>query len=292
MHLKYKTPPNSFVAIVMAAVMLFTPYNGRALSPDTEVLDTEDDLPKERAGIMAGAPNFRDLGGYPVADGRQTVWRKVFRSQTLTQLNDSDVDKMSELGIRTVIDFRSDDEVHKDPSRLPEGVNVIRLPIDLGRNDSTQIPSLTSGTLDSLQGIAFMEIANRKFVTEFIPQFKAFFEILLRPESYPLVFHCTAGKDRTGFAAALLLSALNVEWNTVMDDYLLTNRYLNPPSFTPQIPEQSQSGLRQLWSVRPSYLNAAQDEIVARYGTIDHYLQQELNVGETERNDLRRLLLR
>ncbi|MDR0712331.1 MAG: tyrosine-protein phosphatase [Prevotellaceae bacterium] len=249
----------------------------------------------QRAEILEKAPNFRDLGGYTSGDDeKQTVWRKIFRSQALASLNDSDVEKLRELGVKTVIDFRDDDEVRRAPSRLPDSVNVIRLPIGLGSSDSAQRQLqrlLMSGQLDSVQGVRFMEDANRRLVAEFAPQYKAFFAVLLQPESYPLVFHCTAGKDRTGFAAALLLSALKVEWNTVMEDYLLTNLYLKPQALMPQIPEQALPAMRQIWGVQPSYLNEAKSEIEKRYGSIDSYLQKELNIGEVERERLAGYLL-
>ena len=248
----------------------------------------------ERAGFMEGAPNFRDLGGYLSANGKQTVWRKIFRSQTLAHLNDSDVAKIKDMGIRTVIDFRGNDEVQQEPSRLPAGINVIRLPIETGNlNDAADIMQLLmSGALDSAQCVDFMQTANRKFVTTFIPQYKAFFEILLQPGNYPLVFHCTAGKDRTGFAAALLLSALDVDWDTVMNDYLLTNHYLKSSLFTSQAPEQAMSALCLIGGVQPSYLNTAKDEIMNRYGSMDNYLRQELNVGNVEKKRLMKYLLK
>jgi protein-tyrosine phosphatase len=246
----------------------------------------------QRACIVENAPNFRDLGGYPSENGKHTAWRKIFRSQTLAQLSDSDVEKLKELGVKTVIDFRSDDEVASEPSRLPEGVKVVRLPIEVGRNDTLQaMQQLMTGALDSIQGVSFMQAANRTFVAEFAPQYKAFFRILLQPESYPVVFHCTAGKDRTGFAAAMLLSALGVDWDTVMNDYLLTNRYRKPPVSAPPIPEQAMPAFRQILSVQPSYLNAAKEEIIRRYGCIDSYLYQALSVGKEEKDKLMQYLL-
>jgi protein-tyrosine phosphatase len=248
----------------------------------------------QRSGIMEEAPNFRDLGGYSSGDGRQTVWGQVFRSETLSRLNDRDVEKMRALGIKTIIDFRGDDEIEKAPSRLPENVNLVRLPIAVGNNDSTQqvMQSLMSGQFDSLQCIRFMEEINRRFATEFVPQYRAFFEVLLQPESYPLVFHCTAGKDRTGFASAILLSTLGVDWDIVMEDYLLTNNCLRPQSLAPQAQEQSLPALRLIASVRPSYLNAAKDEIIQRYGSLDNYLQEALRIGEAEKVRLRACLLK
>ncbi|MDR1408644.1 MAG: tyrosine-protein phosphatase [Tannerella sp.] len=243
-----------------------------------------------RAGIMEGAPNFRDLGGYRSGNGKQTTWGKVFRAQALDRLSDRDVEQMRELGIKTVIDFRDDVEVGKAPSRLPQGVRTVRLPIAVGSHASEAMRQMIRpAVFDSLQCVRFMEEANRLFVTEFAAQYRAFFEVLLEAENYPVVFHCTAGKDRTGFAAAMLLGALDVDWNTVMEDYMLTNDCLQLPPDV--LPEQDSSALRLIWRVQPSYLNAARDEIVARYGSIDNYLQQELLVEKAERERLKFYLL-
>jgi protein-tyrosine phosphatase len=280
MYLLKKRQKLQFLASVfMVSTLLFVSCSGGT-------------APFQRARIMEGAPNFRDLGAYPSENGKHTVSRKIFRSQMLAQLSDSDMAKMKEWGVRTVIDFRGDAEVSEKPSRLPEGVKMIRLPVDLGRNDTLQLmQQLMSGSLDSARCVAFMQEANRRFVTEFIPQYRAFFDILLQAESYPAVFHCTEGKDRTGFAAAMLLSALGVDWDTVMADYLLTNQCLKPPAPAPQLPEQAISALRQMRGVQPSYLNAAKEEIIKRYGSIDNYLYQALNVGEAEKDRLKQYLL-
>lgn len=282
MYLKNRNLLNIFasVSVSVALTFVFASCSNKTVLP-------------QRADIMQGAPNFRDLGGYQSKDGKQVVWRKIFRSQTLAHLTDSDVIKMKELGVKTVIDFRSDAEVLQEPSRLPAGIKTVRLPIEVSRNDSTlQIMQLLmTGALDSAQCVEFMQTANRKFVTEFAPQYKDFFDVLLQPKNYPIVFHCTAGKDRTGFAAAMLLSAIEVDWDTVMDDYLLTNKYLKPQSLMSQIPESAMPALRQMFGVKASYLNAAKEEITNHYGNINNYLSIELNVGESEKNRLKELLL-
>jgi protein-tyrosine phosphatase len=273
MYLKKEQVLKSLASILMTGILLFTSCSDKTASP-------------QRAGILEGASNFRDLGGYLSANGRRTVWRKIFRSQMFAQLSDKDAVRLKELGVRTVIDFRDDAEVMKEPSRLPEGIKAARLPIEVG-SSNTFTQKLMNGSPDSLQCVDFMQAVNRSLATEFIPQYRAFFDILLHEENYPLVFHCTAGKDRTGFAAALLLSALNVDWDTVMDDYLLTNRYLKLQS-VPELPEQA---VRLIWGVQPSYLNAAKEEIIKAYGSIDRYLNREMNVGKAEKERLMQYLL-
>lgn len=247
----------------------------------------------QRAAFLEGASNFRDLGGYAAANNKRTVWRKLFRSQGLAQLTDNDLAVMREIGVKTVIDFRSDSEVQNAPSRLPEGVKIIRLPIETANANAPSImEQIASGEVDSLQAIAYMEQANRNFATDFAPQYREFFKILLQPDAYPIVFHCAAGKDRTGFAAAMTLTALGADWNTVMDDYLLTNTYLIPSSVTPQLSLQTMPAMRQLSGVRPSYLLAAHDEIIKKYGSLDNYLQQALGIGNIEKKQLRKYLLK
>jgi protein-tyrosine phosphatase len=243
----------------------------------------------QRADLLEGAPNFRDLGGYPSHEGKKTVWGKIFRTQALDQLTDNDIKKMKEIGVKTVIDFRDDEEVKRAPSRLLEGVNVIRLPIGVGSHISKSMQKQFL-SMDSLQCIRFMEGVNRQFAMKFTKSFKAFFDVLLQEENYPVVFHCTAGKDRTGFAAAMLLCALDVDWNTVMEDYLLSNTYLEPQSFLPPS-EQISPALRMIWSVQPSYLNNAKNEIIQRYGSIDNNLQKEFQIGQIEKEKLKNYLL-
>ena len=272
-----------FVNIIIVSILLFASCSNPA-----------SQAPPQRAAFLEGASNFRDLGGYS-AGNRQTVWRKLFRSQGLAQLTDSDLETLSEIGIKTVIDFRSDSEVESAPSRLPEGVKIVRLPIVASSPNDT-VPSvmelMSRGELDSLQAIAYMEQANRGFAIESVPQYRDFFKTLLNPDAYPVVFHCAAGKDRTGFAAALVLSALGVDWNTIMDDYLLTNTYLIPSSIGMQAPPQAMPAMRQLQGVRESYLLAARNEIISNYGSIDNYLQQALGVGNTEKEQLKKYLLK
>ena len=248
----------------------------------------------QRAAFLEGASNFRDLGGYS-AGNQQTVWRKLFRSQGLAQLTDNDLAILREIGIKTIIDFRGDSEIKAAPSRLPEGVNIIRLPIETTNSNDTTLSimeRIARGDIDSLQAITFMEQANRSFVIDFIPQYRDFFKTLLQPDAYPIVFHCAAGKDRTGFAAALILSALGVDWNTVMDDYLLTNTYLIRSSIAPEAPPEAMPAMRQLWGVRESYLLAARNQIISNYGSIDNYLQQAMGVGDAEKAQLRKYLLK
>ena len=248
----------------------------------------------QRAGFLEGAPNFRDLGGY-VAGNRQTVWRKLFRSQELSQLTDADLAILREIGVKTVVDFRTDNEVHTAKSRLPEGVKIIRIPIavdNVAANDTTPsiMERIMTGDADILQAIDYMEQMNRILVNNFALQYRDFFKILLQADAYPIVFHCSAGKDRTGFAAALVLTSLGVDWDTVVEDYMLTNTYFKP-SISSRVAPQAMPAMQQLLSVRESYIFAAHNEIMAQYGSMDNFLQYALDIGETEKNALKKYML-
>jgi protein-tyrosine phosphatase len=132
--------------------------------------------------------------------------------------------------------------------------------------------------------IALMKTINRRLVRECIPQYRSFLQILLREEAYPLVFHCTAGKDRTGFAGALLLNILGVDSATVMSDYLLSNDFQRPPADLP-------SNLQPMYHVRREYLEAAFDEITEQYGNMEVYLSIALGcLSESDIKKLRELL--
>ena len=249
----------------------------------------------QRAGFLEGAPNFRDLGGY-VAGNRQTVWRKLFRSQELSQLTDTDLAILREIGVKTIVDFRADNEVHTAESRLPEGVKIIRIPIavdNVAANDTTPsiMERITTGDADILQAIDYMEQMNRILVNNFALQYGDFFKILLQADAYPIVFHCSAGKDRTGFAAALVLTSLGVDWDTVVEDYMLTNTYFKSSSISSRVALQAMPAMQQLLSVRESYIFAAHNEIMAQYGSMDNFLQYALDIGETEKNALKKYML-
>jgi protein-tyrosine phosphatase len=168
---------------------------------------------------LAGPRNFRDLGGYRTRTGRRTAWGRLFRSDTLS-LSDEDLGLFGKLGIRAVWDFRTDTERRSSPNRLPQDdVRVVELPLIRERPD---------GLLD-LEAIAdpdqFLRAAYLGILKEAAPSLGTLFRSLARPDGLPAVIHCGGGKDRTGMAAALVLSALGVGRGDVLDDYELTARF-------------------------------------------------------------------
>jgi hypothetical protein len=164
---------------------------------------------------LAGAFNFRDLGGYPTDDGRRTRWGRVFRSDTLGELTDEDLDVLRGLGLATVVDLRTAAEVERD-GRVHLGdhgldyVNLSVLPKEGG--ESAAAPS---GDADLSERYLWYLQAGRVPLTTALA-------MVADPGAHPLVFHCTAGKDRTGVLSALVLSCLGVTREAVVDDYVQT----------------------------------------------------------------------
>jgi protein-tyrosine phosphatase len=228
---------------------------------------------------LAGASNFRDLGGYPGQDGRIVRWRQIFRSNHLGHLTDEDAGVLRSLGVRYAFDFRGKDERTEAMCGISE-IEVHSLPVE-----PTVVAALRaireSGTsLSPDHALEVMRDSYRGYVQQNTPRFRTLFAHLLEDRA-PLVIHCTAGKDRTGFACALILHVLGVAEETIAEDYLLTNRfYRRDPSASSDLPED----VRQvLGSVRPPFLAAAFEAIDADYGDLEKYLADGLGLGSAER---------
>jgi len=233
----------------------------------------------ERHLPMEGGYNFRDLGGYKTEEGKFVKWGKVFRSDDLHSLTDADLKYLSSIPIITIVDFRSKEEINSAPDRIPELVhNDYAYSITPG--NLTASSDSSAFDLSVLQGLdmdSIMSDINIQLVTdpESIKMYKKFFK-LLEENRGPLLFHCTAGKDRTGMGAALFLIALGVNEETVMADYLLSNQFIKDKfaDKTAQYPF-----LAPLFRVEPQYLQAGLDRIKSDHGTIDNYLRDVLGVN-------------
>jgi protein-tyrosine phosphatase len=231
---------------------------------------------------FASSSNFRRVGVGPVPG---LPLRHLYRSDHLGALDAADAAQIRALGITRVLDFRGVDERTSAACRLPD-VAVHSLPIEPTIVQKLNELVAAGHRLTAADVTAHMQDTYRGFVRHNTPRFERFFEYLLASDE-PTVFHCTAGKDRTGFAAALLLKAVGVPDEEVMRDYLLTNDRL-------QLPEASRLGLPReamevLWRVQPSFLQAAFDEVETHYGSLEGYLREGLQLREQERAALRRL---
>ena len=236
---------------------------------------------------LSGATNFRDLGGYVGRDGRPVQWRKLFRSDHLGTLTPQDIAVLSGLRLSRVADFRGADERAEQMCAMP-GVAVHSLPIDPTIVQAMKDLMTAGRHLTAQETVRLMEHTYHAFVHHNADRFAALFAMLLESDD-PLVFHCTAGKDRTGFAAAMILLALGVPRDVVMQDYLLTNSHYRMPDPTGSV--LPREALQVLWRVQEEFLNAALKAVDADVGGIQPYLTNKLRVGPREQARLADLYL-
>ena len=260
------------------------------------------DLPIEkreahRRLTFSGTYNFRDMGGYAAADGRHVKWGVLYRSDKLQKLTKRDLQVLAGLNLSCVIDLRADFEREKEPDRLPDNTDIQLIPLPIVDTNSTLTREATQKIVArKFKGIDSSELlidAYKQFVTTFTPQYRTFFKIVLAAEGKPILFHCKAGKDRTGFAAALLLRILGVPQQTVLQDYLLTQRYMQRAltwlfvfvRFTRG--KKAMQLVQQLTGVKEEFLKAAFDTIDVQYGSFDAYVHDGLGLSDNDVETLR-----
>ncbi len=236
---------------------------------------------------LQGASNFRDLGGYLSVDGRRVRRGRVYRSDHLARLTAADQHVLQALSVSCSIDFRGVSEAATSAYAIP-GVDVLALPIEPTVVQNVRAMLDRGHVPDVAETVALMCDTYRGFVQHCGPMYGRFLRQLLQQPA-ATVFHCTAGKDRTGFAAALLLSVLGVPRTTIMDDYLLSNTlYRRDPQLVAHGPAHV---VDVLWQVQPAFLQAALDCMEHDYGGLAHYLTTVAEIDHATQQQLRDALL-
>jgi protein-tyrosine phosphatase len=230
--------------------------------------------------------NFRDLAAH-AAGPRRLRRDTLFRSDHLGALNDEDARQIKALGIRRVLDFRGVDERTSAACMLPDvAVHSLAIEPTIVQVLSELLAAGRELTTDEV--VAHMQDTYRGFVRDNTHRFAEFFAHLLESNE-PTVFHCTAGKDRTGFAAALVLHALDASKEEVMRDYLLTNERLKPGSLpSGWLPAPVAAVLHR---VQPEFLEAAYEAVEQDFGGLEGYFREGLGLREAERERLKALYL-
>lgn len=261
---------------------------------------------QRRDARLDGQPNFRDLGGYKTSDGRTVKSGVIFRSGELPRLTDDDVSKLRKLGIRTVVSFLTDGEIEaRGRDRLPDGVKEISLPIKVGDDlAKVGLTAQQSGDFSKLPPEINLKV-HEVLTAEATAEYAALLRAVAKPENRPIVFHCSHGVHRTGTAAAILLSALGVPWETVRRDYLLSNEYRKEEvaARLEQLREQAarnqgispeqvdMANINAFYILQPSYIDASLNEAVKRHGSMEKYIRDGLGVTEDELTILRNEIL-
>ena len=243
----------------------------------------------ERLVPLEGGVNFRDMGGYPTQDGRRVRWRRLYRSGTMGRLTPGDYDILAERGIRTIIDLRTGVEQQDDPNLWASHAGI-----GYWSRDHDE----TFGNLHEMagQGIATAEEAHeimmagyRHLPTQHAPAYAEMFRRIAAGE-VPIVINCTAGKDRTGAGAALVLAALGVARETIAADFNMTERSVDLAKALAGRPKSRHADrymtlaepvMRALGRAHPDYIRAMLDALDERHGGIEGYLA-ELGLGEPE----------
>lgn len=255
-------------------------------------------------GITSGR-NFRELGGYETLSGKKIKMHKLLRTGNLADLSPFDLDFLRDYGVKYVVDFRSQAEVDKQPDRVPEGAEYDYDPVfseDL-TNSSKSINDLDNQSKNDADfGFNHMLYAYEDMIRSDSAQkaYRKLFEILLKNKNDgdSVIFHCTAGKDRTGFGALLVLTALGVPLRTIKQDYLLTN--ITTKDFVDgMIKREKELGkndntlqsIRDIQSVHPEYIDHAVKVMTDDYGSINNYLRDVMKLSSADIMELRRLYL-
>ena len=228
---------------------------------------------------LEGASNCRDLGGYRGRDGRTVRWRRLLRSDHLARLTDADRAALRDLGLATTLDFRGVEE-RAAAAYAIDGVTHHALTIEPSVAQRMHALAADRSRLTVPAVRALMVELYLTFVDTHAHRFAQMFEHLLQAEG-AVLFHCTAGKDRTGFAALLLLSALGVDRQTILDDYLMTNAVYRPP-FVARPGDAADEALAVIWRVEAAYLHAALEAIERAHGGMDAYLRGRIGLGQPE----------
>jgi protein-tyrosine phosphatase len=239
---------------------------------------------------MQGSPNFRELGGLINKEGRSLKEGMLYRSGSFADLKGEDVTLLRQTGINTIVDFRSDSEIAREPDFIPEGMQVNYLNAPIGSLDQKGMGKfmqvLTKPDFKEADVEQLMIEANLGFV-DYIADFKPLFDQVQAPETVVL-FHCTAGKDRTGLASSLLLHILDFDRATIFEDFMLSNAAVSKLDLSKMtaygIP-QDRAGL--LMGVKESYLEAAWTAIETKYGSVDAMLQQVFGIDQKVKSSLK-----
>ncbi len=279
--------------IVVAAFLSFALF---------DVCSAED----TRRVPLAGQCNFRDVGGYQTEGGRTVKQGLVFRSGELPRLTDDDVERLDQLGVRTVVNFLTEIETEsRGRDRIPDGAREVLLPIETDDGLAAAIEQARqTADFSDLPPSINPEI-HRVLVDNARQQYSELFRVIAITEE-PLVFHCSHGVHRTGTATAILLWGLGVPWDTVREDYLLSNKYREAEvnkrlaqlrklvAERQSVPPENvdMTNIEAFYVQQGKYIDATRDEILKQYGSIEGYLIQGLGLSANEINQLRERLLR
>jgi protein-tyrosine phosphatase len=247
--------------------------------------------------VLIPSMNLRDLGGYETVDGRQVAYGVLLRGGHMADLIAAETAMLADLGLATIVDLRRPDEIEVRPTPVLDGVTNVNYSVsDPDNSFAVAVNNITDPTAAANVGDAGVAYY-RDLVATKLPLFRPVFDAIVGDGRRPVLFHCTAGKDRTGFVAATLLELLGVPSDVIMADYLLTNevraqalagrlevvraeraiaRGIEPEG----VPDYEMDAIRRLMFVEEAFLAATYDEVQRRYGTWPAMAEQALGLDQ------------
>lgn len=282
---------NSYYTVQKDSIILLKdvkkrPYYTIYTTNDTTVLTN-------RHIYFKNAVNFRDIGGLKNRDGATVKWGMIYRSDNLSQLKKREFEKFNSLGIQTVFDLRTPGEIDGKEDNLPKNVAYIHSPIV---KDSADVLAsikgqVIKGQITEEQSLQFMIDLYASIVSDNIPELRKMIDQALHANA-PVLYHCSAGKDRTGIVTALILSILNVDRETIVNEYLLSDYYRREKlegilkkakAAKVIIPRLSIGAIQNFMDVDERYINTAFTIIDTKYGGIDNYIRNQLQITDEQR---------
>ena len=266
-----------------------------------------EELSEKRHISLEGQSNFRDIGGYQTIDGRTVKWGEVYRTGELPRLTDEDVAVLKNLDLQMVHNFLLEEEIaQRGQDRLPSSTQLVENPIKTSADDLVLavLEARKTGDFSVVPPDLNKEV-HRVLAREGREEYAAMIRALSDPDNRPFAFHCSHGVHRTGTATAILLSALGVPWETVREDYLLSNTYRaeendkrieqltaeaaktlgGPPG------EVDTTNMVAFYILQGDYIDGTLEVILQEYGSMENYLQQGLGLSSEELDVLRQQLL-
>lgn len=245
--------------------------------------------------------NYRDLGGIKTADGRDTRPRMLIRGTTLFDLSPLSISMLKEqYNLKTIIDLRTQKEKLEKPDVEIDGVEILHMPIIdeavAGISHEKKVRSMKSLVMMPPMEELYVNMVKNQSLDNVVRVLK--FILTMPAQKYALAFHCTAGKDRTGIIAALLLAFLGVDRETIMKDYLLTNKNVRLKSNLAYLGlllakhnHKLASKIKHYFMAEPGFINASLSQLEKDYGSLDSFFTQKLGFTEKETQDIKNKFL-
>ncbi|MCY4780457.1 tyrosine-protein phosphatase [Sphingobacterium sp. UT-1RO-CII-1] len=253
------------------------------------VSEKDTTIISERKLPLSGTANFRDIGGIKTSAGRHIIWGKFFRADELSGLKEEDFPYLLNSGIKDVYDLRTNEEIGQKKDNLPAALNWIHYPIfEEGDNLYMRavMQQFNEENFSEENAREMLIIANREFVKNSTEKFSTLVKQMMDKPTASL-FHCTAGKDRTGFTAALILAILGADRQTIINEYLMTNYYTydklnnDMDKIIPMLGGKIKPEvIIPLMTVDRSYIEAGLQEIDDIYGDMDSYIRHGLQISD------------